>query len=116
MQPITITPPQSPSLDKIILDKITNNNSDTYIIFFKKSCQYCENALRVLRKSNVKYKGYNIDKINGNTDRLLRLFIKNKSTISFDPSHVTIPIIFYNGIYIGGYDKLLEHINHRILV
>lgn len=107
---------QSQISDKTILDKITNNNHDTYIIFFKESCPYCNRALHTLRESNVKYKGYDINKINGNTHRLLELFNKHKDLIQFDSSHETIPIIFFNGIFIGGYDQLLKHLNNFILV
>ncbi len=98
--------------DNVILEKILNSAPDTYIIFFKKTCPFCIRTLDKLRKSKLNYKGYNIDSINGKTPRLLDLFIKHKDKINYDPNHSTIPIIFFNKKFIGGYDKLIEHINN----
>ena len=101
--------------DYAIIDKIINNNPDTYVIFFKKTCPYCVNALNKLRQSHVKYKGYDINAIDGDVQRLLELFIKHKDQIKFDPNHKTIPIIFYNGVFIGGQDKLFQHIDSKMI-
>ena len=89
--------------DKII-DKIVSNNNK-YIIFYSKWCGYSMKALDLLRLKKVEYKGYNIDKINGGMSRLLEIF-NNNSLLSFDNSHKTRPIIFFNGKFIGGYTDL----------
>lgn len=91
-----------------IIKKIINAEPDTYIIFFVKTCPYCANALDLLRKNNVRYKGYDIETINGNMPKLLKVLNDNAKLISFDTSHTTKPIIFYNKKYLGGYDKLAQ--------
>jgi glutaredoxin len=89
----------------VILNKISKANSDTYIIFYKKTCPYCRNTLQLLREKKVHYKGYDINKIGG-TSILLELFNQHKDELKFDPKHKTIPLIFLDGKFIGGYDDL----------
>jgi glutaredoxin len=96
-----------------ILAKITEAEPDTYIIFYKETCPYCRNALQILRESGVHYKGYNINKI-GQTQLLLDLFNQNKNKLGFDPAHRTIPLIFYNGKFIGGRDELVTQLKSAI--
>lgn len=95
-------------MDQSILDKILNAANDTYVIFYVNSCFYCRNALELLRKSSVQYKGYDINQIEGNMGFLLGVLNKNAEKIGFNSSHRTKPIIFYNKKFIGGYDKLVE--------
>lgn len=92
-----------------IINKIINTDADTYVIFFVHNCPYCENALNLLRKKSVKYKGYDINSINGGMSQLLNVLNENASLIAFDSTHQTKPIIFLNGKFLGGYDNLREH-------
>jgi len=105
----------SSSLEQKILNKITRANDDTYVIFFKRGCPYCSAALKELRKSKSKYKGYDIDKIPqiGLTG-LLDIFVRNKSEIGFDSSHRTIPIVFYDGTYVGGSEELIQRLQQKL--
>ena len=98
--------------NKKILSKILESESDTFIIFYKKSCPYCMIALKKLRETNSKYKGYDINKIGG-TDILLKVFNEHKNELDFNSSHQTIPIIFYNKKFIGGCDELIKRLDNK---
>ena len=97
-----------------IIKKIINANQDTYIIFYINGCPYCENALTLLRKSGVLYKGYDINTIKGGMPRLLEILNEYAILIDFDRYHVTKPIIFLNKKFLGGYDELSKHLSHSI--
>ena len=89
-----------------IIKKIVDANKDTYVIFFTRECPYCIKSLNLLRESKVKYKGYDINSIKGGMNRILEMFNKNANIIGFNKKHITKPIIFYNGKFIGGYTEL----------
>ena len=93
-----------------IIDKIVSAPPNTYIIFYVKECPYCRYALDLLRKSGRPYKGYNIHKIEGGMPKLLQVLNDHAKLINFDPGHLTKPIIFLNATFIGGSDKLSEHL------
>lgn len=93
-------------LDQKIIDKITKVPGDTYVIFFVDGCPYCDNARKLLRKSGVSYKGYDISQIDGGMKKLLEVLNKNRNLLNFDPKHQTKPIIFYNGKFVGGFSEL----------
>jgi len=94
----------------IIIKKIMNADPDTFIIFYVPECPYCRQALELLRKSNVKYKGYIIDKIPGGMPELLKVLIAHKDLINYDITHHTKPIIFYNHKFLGGANELAAHL------
>ena len=100
-------------LCSIILAKILKSKTDTYVIFYKKTCPYCIRALKKLKETNSNYKGYDINKIGG-TDILLDILKKYHSELNFDPMHRTIPIIFYNGKFIGGSDELIKRLEQKL--
>lgn len=92
-----------------IIEKILQNN-DKYIIFYVDSCPYCRGALDLLRSHNVRYKGYNIDNINGGMEYVLNSLNEYRDLINFDPSHRTKPIIFNNGKFLGGMSELKQYL------
>lgn len=57
-------------------------------------CPYCTNATKLLNKKNIAYKFVNIDDYDGSLD-----YLREKG---FN----TIPVIYKNGKYIGGYTCL----------
>jgi glutaredoxin len=89
-----------------IIQKIINANPNTYVIFYIDTCPYCKSALNLLRKSNVSYKGYDINKIPGGMKRLLNVLKMNANNLNFNISHQTKPIIFYNKNFLGGFNEL----------
>ena len=94
-----------------IIQKIINVEPNTYIIFYVPECTYCQQALDLLRTSNVKYKGYNIHQINGSMQNLLEILKQNATLIGFDSSHRTKPIIFLNGKFLGGTRELSKQLH-----
>ena len=93
-----------------IIGKIINPSllPDTFVIFFDYNCPYSMNAIELLKSSNSRFKGYNINNINGSMRSLLNTLNSTKHYTNFDPRHRTKPIIFLNGQYVGGYDQLRE--------
>lgn len=95
-----------------IIDKIINVNRGTFVIFFTYDCSYCQKALQLLRNRKVPYKGYNINRINGNMQNLLEVLDEYSYITDFNPNHRSKPIVFLNGKFIGGYNELSNILNH----
>ena len=87
--------------------KILENN-DIFIIFYSDWCGYCSKSIDLLKKNNMAFKGYKIDKIKGGIKTLLVNLTKSKAITGLNEDHKTRPIIFRNGKYIGGYHELLN--------
>ena len=99
------------NVDNIILSKILDATPKTYIVFYKKSCPYCQSVFKKLRDKQVRYKGYDINKMRGiSFDKLLDVFVKHKDQIGFNPAHRTVPMIFYNKKFIGGADIFFDYV------
>lgn len=96
-----------------IINKIITADPDTFIIFFVRECIYCEKALELLRSTNSKYKGYNINTINGGLEKLLNELKENAEMLNYNPNHRTKPIIFYDKKFIGGLRELTEFMNNK---
>jgi glutaredoxin len=78
------------------------SKSDWYVIT-KEGCPYCVNAKELLANNNQKY-------------TILKLDDKNRELIYQNVDHLTnkyryVPMIFKDGKFIGGYDKLKEKFN-----
>lgn len=93
-----------------ILDKILLADKNCYVIFYDPLCYYSRQALELLNNNNLNYKGYNINNINGSMEKILKLFISNKSILKFNVNHNTKPIIFINGKFVGGFSELSDFI------
>lgn len=94
-----------------ICDKYTRKilkykDLDLYIVFYSNWCPYCKMTFELLKSKEKSFKGYNIEKIDGQLNKLLECFNYNKEKIHFKETHKTRPIIFFKGNYLGGYDKL----------
>lgn len=95
--------------------KIKKNHN--YVIFYSEWCHWSMEAVKLLKKNKVKCKGYIIDKIDGGLPFLLTRLGKNKKELKFSDNHRTRPLIFKDGIFIGGHDALVDHfknINSKI--
>jgi glutaredoxin len=80
------------------------SKSGWYVIT-KEGCPYCINAKELLAKNNQKY-------------TILKLDDKNKEVIYMNVDHLTnnyryVPMVFKDGKFIGGYDKLKEYFNEN---
>lgn len=95
------------------MDKYTKKileNQDKYVIFYSEWCGYSKKAIAYLEEKGVPFKGYIIDKIKGNLKELTDNLKKTISLTNFDISHITRPIIFKNGSFLGGYSELVKDI------
>ena len=92
-------------MENEIIEKI-NNNPGYYVMFYSPGCKYCDDSLKLLRDSNVNYKGYNIDKIPGEKAYVMDVFLRNKESLQYKPEFKTKPFIFLNGKFIGGFNEL----------
>ena len=93
---------------------IPSNISTIYTIYGKKNCDYCDkikeffiNKFVKTRKVIVQY--FDIDKL------IQKKIIKNyrefqEKMSPFIYNHKTVPIIFINDEFIGGYDSFIGHI------
>lgn len=97
-------------IDELIIDKIMNNKPDTFIVFFVSTCPYCRKTMDLLKERHLSYKGYNINSINGGMNKLLSVLRENAPDLNFDVNHRTKPVIFLNGVFLGGYNELVNFI------
>ena len=101
---------------------IPNNISTIYTIYGKKNCDYCDkikefllNKYKKTNKNIVRY--FDIDKL------IQKKIIKNYREFKermkpFIYNHNTVPIIFINDEFIGGYDSfmgVIKNINPTII-
>lgn len=78
--------------------------SDTYTIYSKSGCLYCTKAKDLLQNERVPPLYVNCDEfLLENKQEFLNLM---KSLIGYE--YKTFPMIFKNGIFIGGYAKTQE--------
>lgn len=96
-----------------IIDKIKNSPRNFFIIFFSDDCQYCLRALNILKNNNLRFKSYDINKINGGMQYLLQVLSRHSREINFNPYHQTKPLIFLNGKFLGGMDDLIRYLNAK---
>ncbi len=98
--------------DKYTRKIMENAENDIFIVFYSDWCKYSTDVIQLLERNDMSYKGYQIDKIKGGMDRLLKFLIQSKDQTDFDPMHNTRPIIFYRGKFIGGYTEMRRYIGN----
>lgn len=72
------------------------------IVWSKPSCPYC-----VMAKKLLEQKGYEIE------ERVIGLGFTKVQLLEAVPDARTVPQIFLDEKYIGGYDKLQDHFNAK---
>ena len=97
-------------VDKLY-NKINENNKE--IIFFGLSyCEYCKDTIKMLNEKKITYKYYVIDKhFNIFFDILLKVSELHPN-LKIINSHKTVPVIFINKKFIGGFTNLQKILNH----
>ena len=74
-----------------------------WVIYGADWCRYCKNAMIFLTKNRASFIYYDVNCISvGGTQNLIH------NLKPFIGTHNTIPIIFYNDVFIGGYTELLD--------
>ena len=96
-------------MDKVneLYKKIVKNN-DNVVVFGLSNCGYCISTKKYLKKKNIPFKFYQIDKIYNIFFKLLLQVKELHPELSFNPNHQTVPVIFYNENFIGGYSDLIK--------
>lgn len=87
------------------------NNNTHYVVFGLSTCIFCRKTIELLKSKNIKYKFYNIDDI---YNLFFKTFINMAyiyPNLNIDPTHKTVPIIFYKKKFIGGFTNLNNLIN-----
>lgn len=70
------------------------------VIYSKDNCPYCDKAKSLLESANIEYTEYKIGR-DLSREEFLEKF----------PNTRTVPQIYLDEVYIGGYDKLVHHFN-----
>jgi glutaredoxin len=91
---------------------IPNNIISIYTIYGKKDCEYCykikeflENKFKKTRKIIIRY--YDIDELI--KDKIIKNYREFQEKMKpFIYDHITVPIIFVNDKFVGGYDNFME--------
>ena len=77
-----------------------------YTIYTKTKCKYCDNVKLLLREESpvlVLCDPFLEDEDTRTT------FLEFMDKYTNDPTHRTFPFVFFNGIFVGGYDKTVEY-------
>lgn len=70
------------------------------VLFTIYGCPYCQNSVRFLKKNNLPFKAFNI----GNNATMMR-------NLAESTGWPTVPKIFVQGRFIGGYSELMKASN-----
>ncbi len=84
------------------------NNPDTFIIFGSDYCFYCKESINLLKKHKKNFTFLDIKKNPKLFFNLIGEFCNKNKSFQFNHAHKTIPIIFYNNKFVGGYSDLIN--------
>lgn len=87
---------------KVCVERI-NLYKDKYVIFYSEFCRYSMDAVKLLQKKKVPFKGYLLEKVTGNLSGLLEHLGSLKM---IDENHKTRPVIFKHSKFLGGFSEL----------
>jgi glutaredoxin len=71
-----------------------------YQVFGRPSCNYCQQTKTLLEKYNLAYDFYDL------RDPVVAAMYVEKYRPFVPTTHTTVPVIFYNKIFIGGFTDL----------
>lgn len=89
-----------------LYEKINNNTH--FVVFGLSTCIFCKKTIELLDTKGIKYKYYLIDNF---FNLFFNTFINLSQTypnLDIDPTHKTVPVIFYKKKFIGGYTNLIK--------
>ena len=99
---------------QVLIDKINfliNFNKNKIVIIGLDYCPYCKNAIKLVQKFNIPYEYYNIHKDYKNLFDALKIINLKNNNIQFIEEHKTVPVVFFNKKFIGGYSELAKYFN-----
>lgn len=94
-----------------LYNKINNDEKDI-IIFGLSDCIYCNNSIKLIKKNNISYKYYLIDK---HFNLFFKLFLEVAKLYPYlliNIEHKTVPVIFYKKKFVGGYNELNKKLSY----
>lgn len=80
----------------------------TFIVYIKPECGFSQGAIQLLKSLKQKYKVHNVHDYGG-TANVVRALKKNKY-IPNKVNHTTVPIVFDNSAFVGGYSDLKTYL------
>jgi glutaredoxin len=95
--PLSLEIDSTVNLDYSTIEKKFGFSEDSWIIYTKEGCGYCENAKQLMTKLNLNFKI-----ISGENNKDILNIMKSINRQDFK----TWPKIFKNNIFIGGYKDL----------
>uniref|UniRef100_A0A0G4FGB6 Uncharacterized protein n=1 Tax=Chromera velia CCMP2878 TaxID=1169474 RepID=A0A0G4FGB6_9ALVE len=79
--------------------------AETLVIFSRVGCKYCKRAKQLLRRLHLPFTTVDVEGEPGRLEEAKDLIVRAAGQER--PSSLTLPQIFFNGRYIGGYDDLV---------
>lgn len=81
--------------------------TNIYVIFYMDGCPFSKGALEFFEKNKMSYKAYQITRMpHDKLPKLLNCLAESSAETGFKQSHKTLPIIFYQGEFVGGFSDL----------
>lgn len=84
-----------------------DNKIDKFTIYGHQACGFCRQAKTVLQANLIQFDYIDIHTENINPDDLAQKIGKPANTV---------PQIFYNNSYIGGYQELMKHLRDKNMI
>jgi glutaredoxin len=91
------------SADDVITKINESIGQDKYIVLFIHGCEPSRNSMSLLTGAGKKYERYNVETFRPRMFELLNL---HANEYKFNTADKSVPVIFYSGQYIGGYEEL----------
>ena len=94
---------EAKSRAETVADKVERVALEDYkgnIVYGKKNCPYCEMTKEELELRGIQYEYIDIEEVN-----------KKASEVSGRSDWKTVPVIFMNGNFIGGYNELMKYLD-----
>ena len=82
-----------------------------YTVLIKKGCSFSLNAISLLQSLNKKYIVYDYNKLKISDKKKVSELIKKQNN---GKNYLLHPKIFFNNVFIGGYDELSKLFEKRI--
>ena len=97
----------SESLNDIFSIINSKENHNKVIVFGLKSCQYCIYTINDLEKYGIPFKFYDIKEYYKDFFIKIIQLSKKYNELILLQNHKTVPLIFFNSKFIGGYSDLI---------
>jgi len=90
-------------INDIINKIIASKDQKKFIILYVNGCNPSANAIKYVR--DYPHETFEISEIR---QKLFEKLNQNANEIGFNSSHTTVPVVFYDGAYVGGNSELIR--------